>query len=53
VPPEQRIKELSADYAAMQQMFLTPPPTFEDVLTTLREAERFINLNEPRFLPVV
>jgi hypothetical protein len=43
VPPEARIPELHRDYAAMEPMFLSPPPDFDTVLATLREAEGTIN----------
>ena len=42
-PPDTRLAELRRDYAAMNPMFLSPPPPFEEVLGTLREAERTIN----------
>jgi hypothetical protein len=43
VPPETRIPELRRDYVAMGPMFLFPPPNFDTVLATLREAEATIN----------
>ena len=43
VPPEERLAELRRDYTAMGPMFLSPPPHFEDVIATLREAERTVN----------
>jgi hypothetical protein len=43
VPPAGRLQELRRDYAAMEPMFLTPPPDFDMVLGTLREAEETIN----------
>ncbi len=42
-PPDARLDELRRDYAAMQPMFLSPPPDFGTVLVTLREAEDAIN----------
>lgn len=42
-PPEHRIMELKADYEKMQDMFLSPPPTFGSVLDIVREAEAAIN----------
>jgi hypothetical protein len=44
VPPPNRQSELVQDYAKMEPMFLAPPPTFEEVLETLREAEARIHL---------
>lgn len=44
IPPKERIKELSEDYEKMRVMFLTEPPTFEDVYSTIQEAEKAINL---------
>jgi hypothetical protein len=43
VPPAHRIQALRADYAAMEQMFLGIPRSFEDVLAILREAELTLN----------
>ena len=43
VPPAARLAELRRDYAAMQPMFLSPPPSLDAVLDTLRQAEASIN----------
>jgi hypothetical protein len=43
VPPDFRITELSEDYAKMQPMFLTDPPSFDDIMKTVQEAEEEIN----------
>jgi len=43
LPQESRIPELRRDYAAMQPMFFSSPPTFEDMLVILEEAENRIN----------
>lgn len=43
VPPPERIENLKRDYTAMAQMFFEPPPTFESILETLRQAEGAIN----------
>ncbi len=43
VPPDARLAELRRDYTAMEPMFLSPPPPFDAVLATLREAEETIN----------
>jgi hypothetical protein len=43
VPPSHRKSELAQDYAKMGPMFLALPPSFEEVLKTLREAEDRIN----------
>lgn len=42
-PPTSREAELRRDYAAMQPMFLSPPPAFEEVLATLHNAEEALN----------
>lgn len=42
-PPQTRLAELRRDYAAMEPMFLSPPPPFEDMIEALRQAERAIN----------
>ena len=42
-PPDYRMTELKADYEKMTDMFLSPPPPFESILTTVREAEAAIN----------
>ena len=41
--PDARLTELRRDYAAMKPMILSPPPPFEEVIKTLREAEHTIN----------
>lgn len=43
VPPAARLTELRRDYAAMRPMFLSPPPGFDAVIDTLRQAEAAIN----------
>lgn len=42
-PPHQREAELTKDYAQMEGMFLTKPPSFAEVLRVLGQAEREIN----------
>jgi len=42
-PPEGRIDELKRDFHAMEPMFLGKPPVFEEVLKTLKEAEKKLN----------
>lgn len=42
-PPDYRIAELKADYEKMSDMFLSPPPPFDSILATVREAEAAIN----------
>lgn len=43
VPAESRRGALAQDYAAMQQMFISTPPAFEQVLERLAEAEARVN----------
>jgi hypothetical protein len=43
VPPDHRLTDLRTDYDAMRQMFLNEPLTFEEILATLREAEKVLN----------
>ena len=43
MPPDSRLAEVRRDYAAMEPMFLSTPPRFEEMLTTLREAEQALN----------
>ncbi len=43
LPPDVRLAELRRDYAAMEPMFLSTPPKFEEMLATLREAEQALN----------
>lgn len=45
IPSEARIHELRKDYATMAPMFLNSPPTFDEILATLREAEATMNTN--------
>jgi hypothetical protein len=47
VPPADRLPELRRDYAAMEPMFLSPPPDFDAIIATLREAEEAINGKQP------
>jgi hypothetical protein len=42
-PPESRLAELRRDALAMEPMFMSAPPIFENVLGTLREAEQILN----------
>lgn len=43
VPPESRISALRRDYQSMRDMYLSQPPTFDEVMSTLSELERRIN----------
>lgn len=43
VPPEARLPALRRDYEAMRDMYLSEPPSFEEVLATLANLERRIN----------
>lgn len=43
VPLEFRVAELKKDYQAMQDMFLSPPPSFENILDTVRDLGNRIN----------
>jgi hypothetical protein len=43
IAPEARLAELRRDYSAMEPMFLSPAPRFEEVIDALREAEHAIN----------
>ena len=42
-PPAAREGELRRDYESMKPMFLSAPPTFPEILATLREAETTLN----------
>lgn len=42
-PPEHRHAALAQDYAAMQPMFLSIPPSFEELLAQLTQAEEALN----------
>jgi hypothetical protein len=42
-PPDFRLAELEKDYYAMRDMFLTAPPSFENILGTVRDLEHRIN----------
>ena len=44
VPPPYRHSALAQDYAQMRPMFLSEPPSFDDVLATLAQAERELNV---------
>ncbi len=43
--PDARLPELRRDYAAMEPMFLSSPPPFDEIIETLREAERSLNFS--------
>ncbi len=43
VPPSERHPVLSRDYRAMREMYLSEPPSFDELLSTLAELERRIN----------
>ena len=43
VPPLARLPALQRDYQAMRDMYLSEPPSFEDVFATLADLERRIN----------
>ena len=42
-PPDARIAELRRDCTAIEPIFLSPSPRFDEVLDTLREAENTLN----------
>lgn len=43
VPPKEREPALRQDYAAMRDMYLSAPRTFDDILSALADVERRIN----------
>ncbi|MDB6000340.1 MAG: hypothetical protein JWP52_2039, partial [Rhizobacter sp.] len=43
LPPAPRLASLARDYAQMQPMFLSPPPSFDSVLAQLEAAEVLVN----------
>jgi hypothetical protein len=43
VPPESRLAELRRDCQAMEPMFMSTPPEFDEVVATLLEAEQILN----------
>lgn len=43
VPSDEMLAELKADYKAMQEMFMTEAPEFDQIISTLRELEGRIN----------
>ena len=43
VPPEHRLADLKADYQRMQEMFIEPPPPFDNILQKVRTIEDAIN----------
>jgi hypothetical protein len=43
VPADERVTELARDYQEMWEMFLDAPPSFENILKTLRVLENRIN----------
>lgn len=43
LPKPEAIENLKKDYKAMEQMFFKTPPSFEEILDTLRDAETTLN----------
>lgn len=43
VPPEFRLAELEKDYQSMRDMFLSSPPSFEQIVESVRQLENRIN----------
>jgi hypothetical protein len=43
MPREQRVAELRRDYRQMEPMFLVSPPSFDEVLQVLQDAEKSLN----------
>ena len=43
VPPTARLPALRRDYQSMQDMYLSEPPSFDEVLATLTDLEERIN----------
>ena len=43
VPPAERMSALRRDYEAMEDMYLSPPPSFEEVMSSLTSLEKRIN----------
>lgn len=48
VPPDARLPALRRDHQAMRDMYLTEPASFDDILMTLAELERWINQADGR-----
>jgi Nucleotidyl transferase AbiEii toxin, Type IV TA system len=46
LPTVEQLPELSRDYQAMRVMYLSEPPTFDDVLSALSDLEQRINKRE-------
>jgi hypothetical protein len=42
-PPDFRMEELREDYKKMLPMFLTDPPSFDNIMKTMKEAEEDLN----------
>ncbi len=43
LPAASRVRDLARDYEVMREMYLTEPPSFEQVMGTLRDLEQRIN----------
>lgn len=43
IPPSARLAALGRDYEAMRDMYLSPPPSFDEILSKLTELEARIN----------
>jgi hypothetical protein len=44
IPPDIRLSALRTDYRAMRPMYLSEPPSFDDVLSVLADLEERINV---------
>jgi hypothetical protein len=43
MPRDQRVAELRRDYRQVEPMFLVSPPSFDEVLQVLQDAEKSLN----------
>jgi hypothetical protein len=43
VPGSNKLRDLATDYRSMEQMFLSEPPPFDEVIQALRELEDSVN----------
>jgi hypothetical protein len=50
IPGEEVLSKMADDYKAMEVMFFDVPPSWEDILGTLKEFEEEFNKSQPHFV---
>lgn len=48
VPPKKHLEQLKQDYAAMEVMFFSSPPSFDEIIAGLTDLENIINASDQK-----